>query len=59
LANSNQTGAIWAVSELARLTRDPEMRSLASGKSVTQFAVATNAYASGKENAEYQSTGKV
>ncbi len=36
-----------------RLTRDPEMRSLASGKSVTQFAVATNAYASGKEKAEY------
>jgi single-strand DNA-binding protein len=36
-----------------RLTRDPEMRSLASGKSVTQFAVATNAYAAGKEKAEY------
>ena len=36
-----------------RLTRDPEMRSLASGKSVTQFAVATNAYAGGKEKAEY------
>jgi single-strand DNA-binding protein len=36
-----------------RLTRDPEMRSLASGKSVTQFAIATNAYAAGKEKAEY------
>jgi single-strand DNA-binding protein len=36
-----------------RLTRDPEMRSLASGKSVTQFAVATNVYAGGKEKAEY------
>jgi single-strand DNA-binding protein len=37
-----------------RLTRDPEMRSLASGKSVTQFAVATNEYAgNGKERAEY------
>jgi len=36
-----------------RLTRDPEMRSLASGKSVTQFAVATNAYAGGNEKAEY------
>jgi single-strand DNA-binding protein len=36
-----------------RLTRDPEMRSLASGKSVTQFSVATNEYAAGKEKAEY------
>ena len=35
-----------------RLTRDPEMRSLASGKSVTQFSVATNEYAGGKEKAE-------
>ena len=36
-----------------RLTRDPEMRSLASGKSVTQFSVATNEFAGGKEKAEY------
>jgi single-strand DNA-binding protein len=37
-----------------RLTRDPEMRSLSSGKSVTQFAIATNAYiGQGKEKAEY------
>ena len=37
-----------------RLTRDPEMRSLSSGKSVTQFSVATNEYAGGgKERAEY------
>ncbi len=36
-----------------RLTRDPEMRSLASGKAVTQFSVATNEYAGGKEKAEY------
>ena len=37
-----------------RLTRDPEMRNLASGKSVTQFSVATNEYAgNGKEKAEY------
>jgi single-strand DNA-binding protein len=36
-----------------RLTRDPEMRSLASGKAVTQFAVATNAYRGGSEKAEY------
>ncbi|HEY7735356.1 MAG TPA: single-stranded DNA-binding protein [Candidatus Limnocylindrales bacterium] len=37
-----------------RLTRDPEMRSLASGKSVTTFGVATNEYAgNGKERAEF------
>ena len=37
-----------------RLTRDPEMRSLASGKNVTQFGIATNEYAAnGKERAEY------
>ena len=36
-----------------RLTRDPEMRSLASGKTVTQFSVATNDYRSGSEKAEY------
>ncbi len=37
-----------------RLTRDPEMRSLASGKTVTQFGIATNEYAGGgKERAEY------
>lgn len=32
-----------------RLTRDPEMRKLASGKSVTQFNVATHDYRSGGE----------
>ena len=43
-----------------RLTRDPEMRSLASGKAVTQFSVATNEYiGQGKEKAEYQCKGKV
>lgn len=37
-----------------RLTRDPELRVLASGKSVTTFTVATNEYAgNGKERAEY------
>jgi single-strand DNA-binding protein len=37
-----------------RLTRDPEMRALASGKHVTQFSVATNEYAgNGKERPEY------
>jgi single-strand DNA-binding protein len=38
-----------------RLTRDPELRVLASGKSVCQFSVATNEYAAGKEHAEYHS----
>ena len=37
-----------------RLTRDPELRSLASGSSVTQFVVATNEFrGNGKERAEY------
>ena len=36
-----------------RLTRDPELRTLASGKTVTQFGIATNDYRSGAEKAEY------
>lgn len=36
-----------------RLTRDPEMRSLASGKTVTQFSVATNDYRGGQEKSEF------
>jgi single-strand DNA-binding protein len=37
-----------------RLTRDPEMRSLASGKNVTTFTVASNQFiGGGKERAEY------
>ena len=37
-----------------RLTRDPEMRSLASGKSVTTFTVASNEFiGGGREKAEY------
>ena len=37
-----------------RLTRDPEMRNLASGKAVTQFSLATNEYrTNGQEKAEY------
>ena len=37
-----------------RLTRDPELRSLASGSSVATFAVATNEFrGNGKEHAEY------
>ncbi len=43
-----------------RLTRDPEMRSLSSGKAVTQFSIATNEYiGQGKEKAEFQCKGKV
>ena len=39
-----------------RLTRDPEMRSLASGKNVTQFSVATNEYRKdGQEKSEFHS----
>ena len=37
-----------------RLTRDPEMRALASGKHVTQFSIATTEYAgNGQERPEY------
>ena len=36
-----------------RLTRDPEVRKLASGKTVTQFNIATNDYRSGSEKSEY------
>ncbi len=36
-----------------RLTRDPELRKLASGKTVTQFNVATNDYRGGSEKSEY------
>ena len=43
-----------------RLTRDPEMRSLSSGKAVTQFSIATNEYiGQGKEKAEFHCKGKV
>jgi len=39
---------------VGRLTRDPEMRALASGKSVTTFAVTTTEYAgNGHEQAEH------
>ncbi len=38
-----------------RLTRDPEMRTLASGKTVTQFNLATNDYRAGQEKSEYHS----
>ena len=38
-----------------RLTRYPELRTLASGKTVTQFSIATNDYRGGKEYSEYHS----
>ena len=39
---------------VGRLTRDPEMRALASGKSVTTFAVTTTEYdGNGHEQAEH------
>jgi len=38
-----------------RLTRDPEMRSLPSGKTVTNFSLATNEYRGGEERTEYHS----
>jgi single-strand DNA-binding protein len=36
-----------------RLTRDPELRQLASGKSVATFGVATNEYRTGQEKSEF------
>jgi single-strand DNA-binding protein len=36
-----------------RLTRDPELRATSSGKHVTQFNLATNEYAGGKERTEF------
>ncbi len=38
-----------------RLTRDPELRSLPSGKTVTNFSIATNEYRGGEEHTEYHS----
>jgi single-strand DNA-binding protein len=36
-----------------RLTRDPEMRTVSNGKTVTQFNLATNEYRGGQEKAEF------
>jgi single-strand DNA-binding protein len=36
-----------------RLTRDPEMRQVSNGKTVTQFSIATNDYRGGSEKAEF------
>ena len=38
---------------MGRLTRDPEMRKLASGKTVTQFSVASTDYHGGSMKSEY------
>jgi hypothetical protein len=49
-----RTRAVNKVLLTGRLTRDPEMRSLSSGKAVTQFSIATNEYiGQGKEKAEF------
>jgi single-stranded DNA-binding protein len=45
---------------IGRMTRDPELRVLASGKSVTTFAVTTNEYlGNGSDKAEHHCKGKV
>lgn len=36
-----------------RLTRDPEMRTVSNGKTVTTFSIATNEYRGGSEKAEF------
>jgi single-strand DNA-binding protein len=38
-----------------RLTRDPELRTTAGGKSVAQFSVASHEYVGGKEKPEFHS----
>ena len=38
-----------------RLTRDPELRTLSTGKTVTQFSLATNDYRGGKELSQFHS----
>jgi hypothetical protein len=43
----------------SRLTRDPEMRTVSNGKTVTQFSLATNEYRGGQEKAELPVKGKV
>ena len=36
-----------------RLTRDPELRNLATGRAVTQFGLATNEYVRSQEKSEF------
>jgi single-strand DNA-binding protein len=53
-APEEEIGTVNKVLLTGRLTRDPELRSLASGSSVATFAVATNEFrGNGKERAEY------
>ncbi len=52
-ALASEVHAMNRVLLTGRLTRDPEMRTLASGKAVTQFSLATNDYRGGTEKAEY------
>ncbi len=40
---------------IGRLTKEPEMRKLASGKTVTQFSIATHDYRTGSEKSEFHS----
>ena len=57
LGATDRPGRRWTVNRVlvtGRLTRDPEMRGLASGKNVTTFTVASNEFlGGGKEKAEY------
>src|SRR5688572_24901816 len=49
-------GGVTAMNQVlltGRLTRDPEIRKLASGKTVTTFGIATNDYRGGSEKSEY------
>jgi len=58
VASQKETGTVNKVLLTGRLTRDPELRSLASGSSVATFAVATNEFrGNGKEHAEYHNVG--
>jgi single-strand DNA-binding protein len=43
------------VTLIGRLTKEPEMRKLASGKTVTQFSIATHDYRTGSEKSEFHS----
>jgi hypothetical protein len=54
VASKEEIGTMNKVLLTGRLTRDPELRSLASGSSVATFAVATNEFRSkGKEHSEF------
>jgi single-strand DNA-binding protein len=46
-------GPVNKVLLAGRLTRDPELRQLASGKAVATFGIATNEYRTGQEKSEF------